>query len=508
MKEKKTMCLLFLLAIVLITLFSCCSWIYPLQPHDDANVFMSIGKSMLSGKLLYTEVHDHKGPVLYFLHEWAAVLSSRTFFGIYLLEVLCCFGFLVYSYRMMCMFAEHSICMVTICLVGVLTYSSDFMFYGDMVEELSLPVLSCILYKTLRYAKHGQLPNRWEALFIGAGVAAVFWMKYTVLFMCFGSLAAILILAVKRNHLCGVMSCLGWMTVGAAALTTPVMTYFIVHGNIQSMYQSYFIFNICSYANRAAEVLWLPPLKVAGWLVLISVVLMARISRDVKVTIALCWGAELLTFVLIKVYLYYFLTIYIFAPFIIYIIRKIKSRILIHVIAIILIVIATMTNFNLMTLINGKFPTAVLPMAKIINADNDPDKQVLTINSYDTGIYTLTDCLPPIKYFVTPNVYVKELVDEQTDYLTTCKAKYLIRKTDGFEHYYETFHPDLSRDYRAIYTTTSAYRPELLLHPLEYLWTLGYIRGVVEKQGEPERRVVTYRLYRIKSEKATGVIRH
>ena len=81
-------------------------------------------------------------------------------------------------------------------------------------------------------------------------------------------------------------------------------------------------------------------------------------------------------------------------------------------------------------------------------------------------------------------------------------------KTDGFEHYYETFHPDLSRDYRAIYTTTSAYRPELLLHPLEYLWTLGYIRGVVEKQGEPERRVVTYRLYRIKSEKATGVIRH
>ena len=123
MKEKKTMCLLFLLAIVLITLFSCCSWIYPLQPHDDANVFMSIGKSMLSGKLLYTEVHDHKGPVLYFLHEWAAVLSSRTFFGIYLLEVLCCFGFLVYSYRMMCMFAEHSICIITVnnqCIRGLI----------------------------------------------------------------------------------------------------------------------------------------------------------------------------------------------------------------------------------------------------------------------------------------------------------------------------------------------------------------------------------------------------
>ena len=75
MKNYRTSLLLLLLAIVLITLFSCCSWIYPLQPVDDANTYMTIAKSMLSGKLLYTDVHDQKGPLLFFLREWAAVLS-------------------------------------------------------------------------------------------------------------------------------------------------------------------------------------------------------------------------------------------------------------------------------------------------------------------------------------------------------------------------------------------------------------------------------------------------
>ena len=89
MKDYKTPLFLFLLAIILITFFSCCSWIYPLQPHDDANVFMSIGKSMLSGKLLYTDIHDQKGPLLFFLHEWSAVLSSKTFIETFLSDSPC-----------------------------------------------------------------------------------------------------------------------------------------------------------------------------------------------------------------------------------------------------------------------------------------------------------------------------------------------------------------------------------------------------------------------------------
>jgi len=507
MKDYRTFLLLLLLAAALITLFSCCSWIYPLQPVDDANWYMSIGKSMLQGKLLYTDLHDQKGPLLFFLHEWAAVLSTKSFFGIYLLEVLCCFGFLSISYQTMRMFAGKGISLLTTSLVGVLTYSSDFMWYGDTVEELSLPILLYVLYKTLRYAKLGELPGLWESVLIGVGLAAVFWMKFTVLAMCVGVLAALFILAWQRRQVMLLLQSLTWVVAGAAGLTALILLYFVLHGNETDLYHSYFWFNLSLYTEAgkadASAALW--PAKLAGWLMMVGFVVTRRISRDLKLAVALPLATELLTFVLLKVYLYYFLTIFVFAPLAIYYFRGIRCRAVLYAGTLVVSAFAACTNFNLVTLLTGNFPTAVLPLAETVNADTDPEKQVLTVKSYDTGIYTLTDCLPPIKFFSTPNAYVEELVREQTAFLESRKAKYLIMKTDGFEHYYGSFRPDLQRDYTLIQETKATYRTELLLHPLEFLWSLGYMNGFIGSLYIPEHRHVVYRLYRLKGAKAEKI---
>lgn len=498
MKSSKTILLLLLLSATLITLFSCCSWIYPLQPHDDANWFMSIGKSMLAGKLLYTDVHDQKGPLLFFLHEWAAALSGRTFFGIYLLEILCCFGFLACSYKTMRMFAAHRISLIATCLTGILTYTSDFMAYGDTAEELLLPVLLYVLYRTLRYAKLGELPRKRESILVGVGIAAVFWIKFTILAMCGGAFAALVILAWRRRQMLPLLHCLTWVAAGAAMLTAAVLLYFVLHGNGSDLFRSYFYFNIFRYTEAgkvdASEAWW--PLKWGGWLLMVGAVLRMRISRDVKLAVALCLGAELLTFVLLKVYLYYFLTIFVFAPLMIYFVRDIRPQLVATGTAVIALAAAA-TNFNLMTLLTGNFPKAVLPLAEVVNADSDSGKEILTVKSYDTGIYTQTDCLPPVRYFVTPNAYVEELVAEQTAYLESCRAKYLVMKTEP-PVYYSSFHVDMTRHYDLLRETEELRRCELLMHPLHFLWSLGCLRGVIERFYTPERPTVTYRLYRRK----------
>ena len=154
MKDYRTPVLLFLLAAILITLLSCCSWLYPLQPHDDANWFMAIGKSMLSGKLLYTEVHDQKGPLLFFLHEWAAALSGKTFFGIYLVEVVCCFFFLWLSYKTMRMFAGHGISLAATCLTGVFGKVSQKSTGKNFSKSRTLP--QCLIVCTNLKLKKGR----------------------------------------------------------------------------------------------------------------------------------------------------------------------------------------------------------------------------------------------------------------------------------------------------------------------------------------------------------------
>lgn len=501
MKDSKITVTLLLLAALLITLLSCCSWIYPVQPVDDANWYMSIGKSMFSGKLLYTELHDQKGPLLFFIHEWAAALSPRSFLGIYLLEILCCFGFLQLSYRTMRLYAEHGISLACCCVVGVVTYASDFMWYGDTVEELSLPILLYVLYKTLRYARLGELPDVGEAVLIGTGLAAVFWMKFTVLALCLGALAALTFLSWKRRQMLLLLQVLTWVIAGACVVTALVLLYFVLHDNEADLYHSYFYFNLFNYteAGKAdASAGWWPA-KLAGWALITGAAwLPSRLTRDERLTVALCLASALLPFVFFKVYLYYFLTVYTFAPLLICPVSLIRSRAVLSVAGLAASSFSIATNFNLMTLLTGNFPQAILSLASRVNADPDMEKQVLTVKSYDTGIYTLTDCLPPVKYFSTPNAYVPELVREQTAFLESARAKYLVRKDNGFSGYYPDFHPDLTRHYELVQEASDVFRPEFLLHPAEFLWTLGYMNGLVERFHTPEKRRVTYQLYRRK----------
>ena len=169
--------LLFLFAVLLVTLFSTCSFLYPLNPWDDANVYMTIGNAMLAGKELYVDIFDHKGPVLFFLHEWAAMLSRSSFVGIYLIEIVCCYFFLLYSLKMMRLFTASTLTIPLTCLLGILTYSSDFFSYGDSVEEFALPLFAHSLYLMLKFVRDREVPSRFQSLVMGLGVALLFWMK-------------------------------------------------------------------------------------------------------------------------------------------------------------------------------------------------------------------------------------------------------------------------------------------------------------------------------------------
>ena len=47
------------------------SVLYPFNDWVDANCYFSVGKSMMNGKVLYRDIYDHKGPLLYTLHAFA-----------------------------------------------------------------------------------------------------------------------------------------------------------------------------------------------------------------------------------------------------------------------------------------------------------------------------------------------------------------------------------------------------------------------------------------------------
>ena len=73
------------------------SFLYPLNNGSDIQCFFTVGKGMMHGLVPYRDLVEQKGPLLYFLYGLASLVSSRSFFGVYLLEILSYTFFLFYS---------------------------------------------------------------------------------------------------------------------------------------------------------------------------------------------------------------------------------------------------------------------------------------------------------------------------------------------------------------------------------------------------------------------------
>ena len=86
--------------VFVIAMVFCSSFTSPLYPNyygDDSAVFVLIGKAIVNGKIVYKDLFDHKGPILFFIEAIGYSISERT--GIWIIQ--CIFGLftLLFVYR-------------------------------------------------------------------------------------------------------------------------------------------------------------------------------------------------------------------------------------------------------------------------------------------------------------------------------------------------------------------------------------------------------------------------
>ncbi|MBO4662331.1 MAG: hypothetical protein J5630_06490 [Bacteroidaceae bacterium] len=475
---------LFLVSFVLITLFSASSFLYPLNPWDDANVFMTIGKAMLSGKHLYTDIFDQKGPVLFFIHEFAALVSYKSFFGIYLIEILCYWGFLWYSHKIMRLFSNSWIVMPLTCLIGLVVVTTDFFFYGDSVEEFSLPILSYTLYYILSYLKTLVIPSKRILVFVGVGMGIIFWMKFTIVVFHFAALIGLLYICYRNNKLQDLYQITLWIIAGFVLLSVPCILYFVQNGTLADMFDAYFYTNLFQYGGSAAngepDAPWFFFVKLAIAAILVLPVAFTKVRWDFRLLVVMCYGLQMLSFTLWSVNIYYFLVVFVYAPLVIYFLRNVECKRIAASIMILTGIIATATSYNFVTLVNGTFHRGIIPIAQYVNAHKTKTEDVLTFSSHETGIYLLADVLPPNRFFFAPNATKPEIRTEQAECIRNQKPKFLIRKTDPVKTTLVYYDMPIPEDYRLVCHERELFRYHFLLNPKMFLWNLGYTQGLMK----------------------------
>ncbi len=523
---------LFLFAVLLVTLFSTCSFIYPFNPWDDPCVYMTIGNAMLQGKELYVDIFDHKGPVLFFMHEAAALLSRHSFVGIYLIEIVCCYFYLLYSWKTMRLLdpttplhlprggelsrqeasPRGGLEGVEVCLflLGIITYSSDFFSYGDSVEEFSLPILAHCLYYMLRFAGDRKTPPPLQSVVMGVCFGLLFWTKFNLMFFYLGGILSLAFIAWKNDQMKELRSVVRKVTLGFALVTVLVLAYFAIHGTLEALWESYFVVNIFHYhgtgTNGEPDFWWFPLVKLAIWGLLMLPLVFLPARWEVKLLTFGTYGLLLFSYATMTVQFYYFLTIFTFFPLLIC--YKTTPRPLSTSPegesfrgrkpplgevwkgsrlwgGFLVSLLAASTNWNLVSLLNGTFPHSVFEMAEIVNANKTEDSEVLTFSSYDTGIYLFTNHLPPNRNYFLSSILDPAIREEQAALVASGKIKYLVREIGAVNTCHEYYDAPIPSNYHLIYDNEELFRYRFITTPHKYLWNLIWTRPLLKYVMDP-----------------------
>ncbi len=434
-------------AIIFLLICSKCSFFYPFNNWDDPNSFFTMGKGMANGLIIYKDLFEQKGPILYLIHAIAYLISNDTFIGIYIFEIISFSIFLYYINKTITLYCKKIHIIWATPAISFIILSSYVFIGGDSAEEFCFPLLAITIYQMLNYFKNTYPNNIEKKQIILTGITAgcTLLIKYNLLgfwlgFMFFLCLGLIINKKIKET-----IQTILYFLLGMAITIIPWIIYFAINGALYDFINVYFIINITSYSRTESiikkiiralkdSLMYIKNLKYFTYITaigyvysMISKTMFPKIYGKIAITISILiatigvyFGAN---------HIYYFL---ILMPFVVLglifiakmiekIIKTEKINKIIYFTPIILTLFIILTckesgNYNFHK--TKKEELVQYQFAEIIK--QQPNATLLNYGFLDGGFYTVTNIVPNIKYFHKPNIeYEKypEIMDEQNRYI-------------------------------------------------------------------------------------------
>lgn len=464
--ENRTAAVLCLLmAAVLLGLCSRCSPLYPINDWVDANIFFTTGKSMLAGRVLYRDVFDHKGPLLYFLYGLGSLLDRRGFGGVFVLEVLAFAAYLYIGWRTVRLFVPDA-GPLWMALPAAAVVTCRAFVWGGGAEEICLPLLAAAEYRTLAFActpaaQRRPMPGH---TVVGMGMLAgcVLWIKFNILGFFIGSMVFLAAVYAARGwwRTLG-KSCMQYLG-GMAVATVPWLLYFAVNGALQDCWQVYFYDNLFLYTARgtAASGSLLQHMLQRGWwgcydsplLALflaagIAAVLVYAYRRQVPAlagAVLLPLAGQMLALAPGDGYLvYYFLPCAVWVPLgamppvwaaqrhLPAARRSAACAVTVAAALILGVFFCRGASFRLV-------PRAETPQYRFA-AQMEPGAALLNYGTLDGGFYTAAGVLPPCRYFCVTNMPLPEQQQEQDALLRAGGVRYVATLVQNLTEWFPAY---------------------------------------------------------------------
>ena len=203
-------------------------------PFSDASIFEYFGYAMNRGELMYANLFDHKGPVIFIVNYLGYLISGSL--GIKFLYLSCTFLFFVISFLTSKLFTGNKQSILVLFLL-FLVYE-HFFDGGWSLEGYILPLISYSLYVFLKFFIKNNIKN-YEIILAGLCFAIVFFTKANMIgiWLIFGFYIIVHYVTLKNYK--ELISTLIKFFTGVLIFTIPLFLYLIYKGIfIDMLYQS------------------------------------------------------------------------------------------------------------------------------------------------------------------------------------------------------------------------------------------------------------------------------
>jgi len=438
----------------------------------------------MNGQVLYHDIFDHKGPLIFFIYGFAYIISNDTFLGGYIIESLFLFAGLSYIYLTARLYINNVYSFIVALLFSL--FALEHGANGGSAEEFILMLMCIGTYYFVKYFKEPyQSVPKWVMFRHGVLAMAVFLIKLNlVVFFAFPLLVIFLQLLYRKEFKAFAIS-LTYTALGSLALILPIVGYFVLNSSFSDFWFSYFEFNrlysvividhhfFIGLAVKFSKLLFIFP--VFTFFVMLGIFSFVFTPIFIKNT----WGrvglflSALTLFVTILgvryVLIYYYVPLAVFAALgwlsIAYFVNRwfdIKKTYFkyIYVVCSIVILLSGcyMKDFfgeKPSKLLSREFNTSVeTAFTPTLNKENNPTLMILGLDD-GISLFTKANVLPNVKYFFYPNIFYPSypvVRDAQESYINNKEVDFIIMCDIAIYYDYFTGLESLKNNYSVVNT--------------------------------------------------------
>lgn len=231
----------------------------------DTSIFIYIAEQILNGKILYKDLFDHKGPILFLFNVIGLVIGRGNLTGIWFLELGLLFVTLTFIFKSMCLYFDRLIALISTlsCLILFSTFLEGGR--GDITEEYVLPFISVSMYYFLLFLKNHSMKN-WHVAIIAFCCSCTFLVKPNMIIIWIVGYLFVFIFLWKKLEYKRILSIVMISIVVFLGVCTPFVIYFIYTNSWDDFIFTFWKFNVAysdfsfsGFIVRVCKRLWFEP---------------------------------------------------------------------------------------------------------------------------------------------------------------------------------------------------------------------------------------------------------